>query len=275
MNYLYSLLLGLLQAAGEFLPVAGSSCLLTVKRLLPLEGLIQDPNLDAALRWGALLALILVFRKSLWATVCGGASMVKGIFSGTFKWRKAGKYQIMAVYLAVATLPMLILAFIQNYYNVLGRWAESFIFSAAMLFISAGILYIGSHSLCRNWTVKEMRPAHALKAGLFQAAACLPGLSRTGTVFCMLRNMGFQMEAAFEFSFLMTVPTLLGTNLMRLGTLSAPADWGVLLIGFGAAFLAGVGVLCLVKALVKKDRYGLLAFYCLAAGICAVVLNFI
>ncbi len=277
MNCLYSILLGLIQALGEFLPASGSGLLLMAKRVFGIpEALIQSPNLDAALRWGALLAVVIVFHKTLWGMITGIFAMVRGLFDGSFKWRKANKYQMMAVWLLLATLPMAVLAFIQQYYDVLGRWSENLIFVGAMLLVSGGLVFIGSHSLCRGWTALNMKAGHAFKLGLFQAVACLPGLSRIGTTYSMGCNMGFERMTAMEFSFMMAVPTLLGTNLLRLGTLTPPAasEWGVLLAGFGAALVFGVGAICLMKWLIKKDRFGLTMYYCLAAGVAAIVLNF-
>ncbi len=277
MNYLYSILLGFIEAVGEFLPVAGSALLLMAKRALGVpETLIQSANLDAALRWGALLAVVIVFRKLVWGMIAGMGAMVKGLFNGSFKWRKATKEQMMAVYLLVATLPMLVLAFIQRYYNVLGRWSENLLFVGIMLLVSGGLVYIGSHSLCHGWTAREMKPGHAFKLGLFQAVACLPGLSRTATTLSMGCNMGFKRQTAMELSFMMVVPTLLGTNLLRLGTLTPPAaaEWGVLLVGFGAALVFGIGALCLMKWLIRKDRFGWTLYYCLVAGIAAITLHF-
>lgn len=278
MNYIYSVLLGAIQGLGEFLPVAGSGLLLIAKKLLGVpEELIQNPAMDAALRWGALLAVLLVFHRTGWELLKGLGSLIKGLFNGTFKWRKAGKYQMMAVYLLVATLPMAVLAFIQQYYNVLGRWSDHLLFVGAMLLVSGALVFIGSHSICHGWTAQEMKVGHALKLGLFQAVACLPGLSRTGTTLSMACNMGFERQTALEFSFMMAVPTLLGTNLLRLGALTppTPGEWGLLAVGFGAALLFGALAAALMKWLIQKDRFGWTMYYCLAAGIAAVVLYFV
>ncbi|MBR6793300.1 MAG: undecaprenyl-diphosphate phosphatase [Clostridia bacterium] len=276
MNYLYSIVLGLIEALGEALPVAGSGLLLIAKRLTPLpEEMIRNANMDAALRWGVLLAVVLVFHKTFLQVLKGIGGMVTGLFKGTFKWRKASRYQMIAVYLLLTTLPMVILAFIQQYYNVLGRWADNLLFVGAMLLVSGGLVFIGSHSIYRGWSVQDMKAGHAFKLGLFQAVACLPGLSRTATTLSMVRNMGFDRQTAEELSFMMLIPTLLGTNLMRMGALSLPsADWGVLLTAFGAALLFGIGAFALVKYLVRKDRYGFTTFYCLVAGVAAIVLHF-
>lgn len=278
MNYLYSIVLGLIEALGEALPVAGSALLLIAKRVAPLpEAMIQNANLDATLRWGVLLAVVLVFHKTFLQVVKGIGGLVTGLFKGTFKWRKASRYQMIAVYLLLTTLPMVILAFIQQYYNVLGRWADNLLFVGAMLLVSGGLVFIGCHSVYRGWSMQDMKAGHAFKLGLFQAVACLPGLSRTATTLSMTRNMGFDRQTAEELSFMMLIPTLLGTNLMRIGSLSFPAvtDWGMLLTAFGAALVFGIGAFALVKFLVRKDRYGYSVFYCLAVGIAAIILNFV
>ncbi len=277
MNYLYSFLLGVLQGLGEFLPVAGSALLLIGKEFGLPEDLIQSANLDGILRWGALLAVLLVCRKTVFGLLGGIGTMIKGLFNGTFKWRKAGKYQLMAVWLLVATLPMAVLAFIQMYYDVLGRWSDHLLFVGAMLLVSAGLIFIGSHSICHRWTLRDMKMGHALKLGLFQAVACLPGLSRTGTTLSMARNMGFEKETASDLAIMMTLPTLLGTNLLRIGTRTMPSagEWGILAVGFGSAFVFGVLALLLFKWLLKKDWFGYTMYYCILAGVIALVLYFV
>lgn len=277
MNYLYSFLLGVVQGVGEFLPVAGSALLRLAREWGLPQDLIQNANLDGVLRWGTFLAVLLVCRKTVLGLLQGIGSMVKGLFDGSFKWRKAGKYQLMAVWLLVATLPMVVLAFIQNYYDVLGRWSDNLLFIGVMLLVSAGLVFIGSHSICHHWTFREMKVGHALKLGLFQAVACLPGLSRTATTLSMARNMGFEKETATDFALMMTLPTLLGANLLRIGSWSVPAagEWGLLAVGFAAALAVGVLALLLFKWLMKKEWFGYTAYYCILAGLGALVLHFV
>lgn len=278
MDYLYSFILGLIQGLGELLPISGSGHLLMVKKLMDLpQELVENNALDVLLRLGTLAAVIIVFRKAVWGMITGFFSMVAGLFKGTFKWRKANRYQMMVVYLILATLPLLGVALIRHYFDYTAMLGDNLMFVGFMLLLTAGLLFIGDHSVSRNWDVTDMKPAHAVKLGLFQAFATLPGFSRSGSTISMGMNMGFDREAAVEFSFMMSIPAVLGANLLRLEELKelGSADIGVIAVALATAVISGIGAIVLLKWLVKKDRFGWLVAYCLMAGIAAIVLNFV
>ena len=91
-----------------------------------------------------------------------------------------------------------------------------------------------------------------------------------------LLNMGFTKECALEFSMMSGILALLGGELISLsGSVSAVADWGLWVISFGAPLIAAIGGLLLLKLLVKKEKSYLLMFWSAAAGVGALVLNFI
>ncbi len=275
MNYLYGILLGLVQGVGEFLPISSSGHLLIFKNLFHMpEELIGNNAIDVLLHLGTLLAVIIAFRKTVWGMISGFCTMIAGIFKGTFKWRKASKYQMMAVYVILATVPLLAVPFIDGYTE---KWGDSLLMVGIGLILTAGLLFLGTHSINRKWTVLDMKPIHALKLGLFQLCATLPGLSRSGTTISMASNMGFDRKAAVEFSFMMSIPAVLGANILKIKDIAAIADanLGVVLVAVATAMVAGIGSIALLHWLVKKDRFGWFVFYCLPVGILAIILHFV
>ncbi|MBQ3085478.1 MAG: undecaprenyl-diphosphate phosphatase [Clostridia bacterium] len=278
MNYLYGILLGMVQGLGEFLPISSSGHLEIVRSLLPLsesaKALFDNGGLDVLLHLGTLLAVCIAFYKTIWGMISGFCTMIMELCKGTFKWRKATRYQLMAVYLILATLPLLLVPLLEPYTAPL---SGNLLMIGSMLIVTAALLFLGTHSICHNWTVLDMKPIHAIKLGLFQVCAVLPGLSRSGTTISMASNMGFDREAAVEFSFMMSIPAVLGANILKLDEIKTivSLDLGVVIAAVSAAAIAGVAAISLLRWLVKKDRFGVFVYYCLAVGVLAIVLNFV
>lgn len=277
MNYLYGLILGLLESAGELLPLSGRGILQGIKAysLLP-KALLENSGLEVLLRMGALLAVVLVFHKAIWGMIAGFCSMIAGIFKGTFKWRKATRYQMMAAYLLLSTLPLLAAGLLRQAVDYMALLQGNLAFTGFMMLLSGGLLFLGDHSECKNWSVTDMKPSHSFKLGLFQAFATLPGVSRSGITLSMGMNMGFLREEALEFSFMMSLP-FLGAELFRLEELSSLAkmDLGVAAAAFGAAVLGGIGAIFLMKWAVRKDRLSWMVGLCLLAGLAMIIMSII
>lgn len=275
MEYLHSVIAGVLQGAGEFLPISGSGHRLLINKIVPFPG--QPAGLTVLMQLAVLLAVLLVFRNTVWQMITGFAAMVGGIFAGTFKWRKASRYQMLAVYVLVALIPVGLMGLVQQYYDFTAKFAENLLFVGIMMLATAGLLFIGSHSLCHGWTVLDMKTGHAFKLGLFRAVACLPGLSPTATTLTMGINMGFKGADAAEFTFVLSIPALLGSVLWNIKTVGTVAAVGVgpAAVAVAAAFLAAFGGICLTKWLVKKEKLGIFMIYCILTGVAAIVLNFV
>lgn len=275
MSYIDGIVSGLIRSLGEILPISGSGQKAIFDQVTGIEA--GGQAFDTLLQAGMLLAVICVFRKAVWGMITGFISMIIGCFTGTFKWRKASKYQIMAVYTVLAAIPGVAVALLQ-YFTGLGKgWGSNLLLAGIMLLLSAGLLYIGEHSLCHNWKMQDMKAGHALKLGLFQAATVFPGLSRTAITLCMGRNMGFEKNTALEFSFMLSLPYFILAGAPGLNDLGgvAAAEWGIYGAAAAVAAVAGIGALLLLKQMVKKDCTWIFMIYCAVAGIAAIVLNFV
>ncbi len=261
--YLKSILFGLVEGLTSALPVSESG-----HRLL-LESLLKK-SAPALLPLGVALAIIIVFHKTLWQMILG----LGGMFKKNFRWKKANRYQRMAVYALPAAIPYWILLYLQRTYGILEGIGFNLLGCGILFALTAGLLFIGDHSIDRRWGITDMKGGHLFKLALFQGASILPGFSRTAFTLCMARNMGFDKTDAMEFSFIMAVPALLGGELLTLDP-AAIGPIGPWLAALAAATLAAIGGLLGVKALIKRDQLGWLLFYCLIAAVAAVVLNFV
>lgn len=269
MNYLTSILAGLTEGLSAALPLSE-----TGHRRLFFE--LSGEEIPALLPLAVALAMALVFRKTLFLMLGSILDLFKKVKAGKFRWKKANRYQKMALLAPVAAVPYWLIALLQARYAILDGLGSTLLLVGILLALNAGLLFIGDFSEEKDWDHIDMTVGHAIKLGLFQAASFLPGFSRLGMTLCMARNMGFSKTCALEFSMMTGILAVLGGELINLGgSIASVSDWGLWAVAFGAALAAAVGGLLLLKALVKRDKTYLLMIYSIAAGIGAVVLNFI
>lgn len=277
MIYFSIIILGLIQGLAEFLPVSSSGHLVIFKTFLPsLSELEGDMTLDILLHLGTLIAVFIVYRKTIYGMITEFFKMAGGIFKGTFKLRQANKYQLMDLYVILATLPLVIVVFVNDYIEAK---MTSLLPVGIMLLITAALLFIADHSVAGKKEITDMKPAHAIKIGLFQMAATVPGLSRSGSTISAAVNMGFTRETAVEFSFILGIPAVIGANILNVkDIIETGIDTSMILpylFGIVTAALAGIAAIKLVKYITKKDKFGWFVIYCALAGITAIVLSFI
>ena len=191
MSYLQSFILGLLQGLTEFLPVSSSGHTLLAGWLLGVEIPLA---FELILHLATLLAVIIFYRKSVFARIkrpfCQGN-----------------------LYLALATMVTAVIAFLFR------KFYEDGLSSISMLplffALTAGILAVGS---CVKPRPTKMNAGKSAIIGLTQGLACLPGLSRSGTTISTALILGVDKQESTEFSFLLSIPIVLGSAIIELIT---------------------------------------------------------
>jgi undecaprenyl-diphosphatase len=128
-------------------------------------------------------------------------------------------------------------------------------------------------TLLRPHPTGRLSPLKALVVGIAQAAAMIPGISRSGSTICTALYQNVNPEEAANFSFLMLLPVVLGATLLKTLDLvdaasatGAAIDWGPLLIGTVVAYASGVGAIKLMLDFVKRGRLQYFAYYCFLVG---------
>lgn len=277
MTVLSSVILGIIQGLAEFLPISSSGHLVIFKAFLPgLEKSAGDMTFDILLHLGTLLAVFIVYRRTICGMVVEFFRMIGQIFSGKFSFKKANKYQYMDIFVIIATLPLFLVVFIED---IIESKMTGLLPVGIMLIVTAGLLFIADHSVVGKKEIRDMTPFQALKIGLFQMIATVPGLSRSGSTISAAVNMGFTRETAVEFSFILGIPAVIGANLLKLrDIIKADFDVSLLLpyaIGVVTAAVFGILAIKLVQYVTKKDRFGWFVYYCAAVGIGTIILSFI
>ena len=277
MTVLSSIILGIIQGLAEFLPISSSGHLVIFKTFLPgLEKLAGDMTFDILLHLGTLLAVFIVYRKTICGMVVEFFRMIGQIFSGKFSFEKANKYQYMDIFVIIATLPLLLVVFIDD---MIESKMTGLLPVGIMLLVTAGLLFIADHSVGGKKEIRDMTPFQALKIGLFQMIATVPGLSRSGSTISAAINMGFTRETAVEFSFILGIPAVIGANILNLrDIIETGFDASLILpyaIGIVTAAVFGILAIKLVQYVTKKDRFGWFVYYCAAVGVGTIILSFI
>lgn len=238
MGILESLLMGLIQGITEFLPVSSSGHLTLSSLILGLEE-DQVMSYTTILHMGTLLAVFVVMRKELLALLRRPFSKLTGL-------------------LIVGTIPAVVAALL------FGDFIEE-AFGGAFLgpsfFITAVVLLVNLFFRAGNRLFPQIGWLDALVTGIAQAVAILPGVSRSGSTITAALSRGIEREAAIRFSFLLSIPAILGgfaldmASLFRDGGGWEGTNWGV--TGAGVAMAAVSGFLCMRFMLKKLTRKGM------------------
>jgi undecaprenyl-diphosphatase len=264
MNFFSAVLLGILQGLTEFLPVSSSGHLVLAQHFFG----VQDTGIlfEVFMHLGTLLAVIVFFRKKLWHLI-----------ESLFHWKKTLRSQVhranrnIVLYLAVATIATGIV------YLLFGDLFESFydkpVLVAAMLAISGVIVFISDYITGGGIPAMNMGLPRSFMVGLIQGVAIIPGISRSGSTIAGSLFTGLRRRDAAEFSFLLSIPAILGANISDFAQFRALSwsQFGVYLGGFIASFAVGYLVIGFLLNLIAKARLKYFAYYCWAVSAISLV----
>ena len=264
MTFLQAIILGIVQGLTEFIPVSSSGHLVLVPHFLGWQFAREQGFIfDVLVQWGTLFSVFIYFRKDL--TVIGTA-FLQGIVQ-----RKpfVDPDSRMGWYLILATLPAVV-------FGLLGKDLIEHAFASArmtgyFLFLTAILLVIAETMGRRNRSMEEITWLDSLLIGFSQVLALLPGVSRSGATIAGGMTRHLDRSAAARFSFLMSVPVMLGAGVLALKDLAelpAVHDFLLpLLAGFLAALISGyIAIRWLIAYLSKHSLY-VFAVYCTVLGL--------
>ena len=259
--------LGVVQGLTEFLPVSSSGHLVIIQHFLPD---FAEPGqlFDLLLHLGTVVAACVYFRRDL-----------AGIFRGFLQpkeedSRQRGDGRRLGLLVLVGSLPTALigLAFKEQLTLLFERPRVA----AAMLLLSAALLYGADRMPGAERGLERMNWRQALLIGTVQGLAIIPGISRSGStiatgIFCRLDR-----DLAARYSFLLMIPAVLGASLLQArhlwGMCCGAGRIGALLAGFLSSLLVGYLTIDLLMKVVRSKRLSYFAYYCLALGAGALVL---
>lgn len=268
MNWIESLILGLLQGLTEYLPISSSGHLTIASSLFGIEG-EQNMAFTILVHVATVLStLVILWKEIVW--------VLKDLFTKQ-KWNsysslnKGSKY---AINIIISMIPIGIVGvFFKD--DIEAIFGAGTTVVGIMLLITSALLIFSYYAKPRQR--EEISLGHAFIIGLAQAVAVLPGLSRSGTTIATGILLGNKKENLAQFSFLMVIPPILGEALIDIkdviesattsGATGEATSFGVLMIGFLAAFLAGCAACKWMISIVRKGKLVYFGIYCAVAGI--------
>lgn len=272
MSLWHALVLGVVQGATEFLPISSSGHLVLVPWLL---GWRFDPGaafvFDVLVQWGTLLAVVGYFRREL-------VALISAALRGLIQRRPlATPGARLAWLLLVASLPAAALGFALR--GPVEAAFDNPRTVSLFLLATAGILALSERFGARQRRMESLGWLDAAVIGLAQSLALFPGVSRSGSTIGggLLRDL--ERPEAARFSFLMSVPIMIGAGLITLLDLAASpaalAQVPPLLVGFAAAAVVGyLSIRWLLRFLAERPLT-IFILYCSLTGTLGLALSFL
>ncbi len=282
MSVLQAILLGLLQGLTEFLPVSSSGHLAIFQNLFSIGKGTDDLFLfDILLHIGTLIAICAVFYREIGKLFVEFIGIVVDFFRNIPAWAKKRKgrrilrtpYRRFAMMIIVSTIPTGILGILLK--DLVKAASATLIMPGICLIITAGLLFLAEWMPEGYKTPRDASFIDAVIVGVAQGFATLPGLSRSGSTITTGLMCGFDSKFVVRYSFIMSIPAVLGAVVLELKDAVGTKFEFTYLIGMLVAAVVGYVALRLMLILVKKRRYLFFSIYCLVIGIVAIVGHFV
>jgi len=263
MTNFQAFILGLIQGLTEFLPVSSSGHLAILQNFMNLEeGALEFTVL---LHLGSLIAVFLAYRNTVISVIKAFFGMIEDLFKEKSLKIGKDKYRFYVILLLIGSLPAGIIGVM--FEEKLGELFASIIIIAFMLYVTGGLLILGEKLGKENkLQIVRMKGKNAFFIGLFQVVALIPGISRSGSTIVGGLISGLKKEDAVEFSFLLSMPAVLGASILEakdiisLGSVNTP--FAAMLIGFITAVVVGYLSIKLLILVINKERLKYFAYYC-------------
>ena len=232
------IILGLVQGFTEFLPVSSSGHLVILQNILGIYS--NQLAVSVVLHFGTLFAVIIFFRKDI-IDLLKNQNLLR---------------QAFLVVIITGTIGFLGRDFFEKLFSYPKLVGAAWIFTGLVLIATKKITRLNRDKL---------KLTDALILGLTQGLAIIPGLSRSGITISTLFFRKIQRELAFTFSFLVSIPIILGAVLLEIRKIeSVPgAEIKNLAVGFVFSFIAGLFALFLLKLVINKAKFYYFGYYCL------------
>ena len=271
MTYFSSFLMGLVQGLAEFLPISSSGHLAIAQNLLGLETEVPV-FFDVLLHLGTLLAVFVAYWRDICEIVVEFFRGVGDIVHHTTP-KQVPPARRMILLIIVATLPLVVVLPIHEKVQALG---DNMVFVGAALVVTGFLLFACDLVRKGRKTAKNATLIDALVVGVAQAIATMPGISRSGMTITAGCFCGYERSFAVRFSFLMSIPAILGANVLSLVDAFKDgiiwAEVPMYMVGVITAAVVGYACIRLLRLIAEKGRFGAFSYYCWAVGLLTLLL---
>lgn len=268
-----AVLFGLIQGLTEFLPVSSSGHLALAHAFFGMDGPGSSTfTFDILLHLATLTAVVTVYFSDLVSLVPAFFSLIKKIVGRRFRLSECTGEERLCLLLIVASLPLAAAALIGDRVEILSRDP---CVVGGILVLNGLFLLLGEKAARGDRRAEDLKLSRGFAVGLCQLAAILPGLSRSGSTVTGGRLAGLSREEAVRFSFLLSVPAILGASGLGVADLFRnpvpKGDIPAYALGMLAALISGFAAIGLLRRVAKSSSFRIFATYCMAVGIAAVI----
>ncbi|WP_350345015.1 undecaprenyl-diphosphatase UppP [Proteinivorax tanatarense] len=273
MSLLHAIIVGLVQGLTEFIPVSSSGHLVLTQHLLGIE----QPGItfEVILHFGTLVSVFWVFWDDIISLIKAALTIPKVIFGNTsfdtMKYKNE-RYFIFLLFLATIVTGFIGLAF-EDFFK---ETYSSIKVVGVMLLLTGGILFLASSVRIKDKNIEKMKARDSIFVGLFQSLAILPGISRSGSTIAGALLTGLNRETAIRFSFILSIPAILGATLLELfEALQVGFDSSLIIpyiTGFIVAAISGIIAIKWLVSVLNRGKLYYFSFYCWFVGITVLVL---
>jgi len=253
--------LGLIQGLTEFFPVSSSGHLVIAKYFLKLH--LPGAAFEAFVHFGTVLAVILLFRKEIIELIVSFIDSIFKIFQGEniLNILKNNLSSKLAWFLIISTIPAAIIGYtFGSYFEIL---FSKPIIASFMLIITGALLWFGNKKYSGgNKNISKTTYKDAIIIGIAQAIAIFPGISRSGLTVIAGLSRNLDREFAAKYSFILSVPIILGASMYKMRDLSSlNIDLSMLLLSGLVAAISSYGAMKIFIVLLKNKKIYFFSYY--------------
>ena len=279
MSILQAILLGFIQGVTEFLPISSSGHLALIQKIFQID-IGGGVLFDVLLHFGTLVSICVVFRKDIVLLIKEFFGMVADLFRrirDPYIVVINSSYRKFVLMIIVSTIPTGVLGVVAK--DFVEYASGSLLIIGICLIVTAIVLFLADMAGDGKKGAKSATYLNAFEVGMAQGVATLPGLSRSGLTLAASLLCGFKREFAVKYSFIMSIPAVLGAVILEIRDIDKSDFGGGMILnslaGMAVAGLVGFIALKVMIAVVKNRKYIIFSIYCFVVGIIAIVANFI
>lgn len=271
LTLLEAIICGIIQGITEFLPVSSSGHLAIIHRFFGMETSESSLTFDLLLHLATLIVVFVVYYKEIFSLVPAFFTMLGKVFRGKWKLAEYTKNERFVILIILATLPLAAAFFVKDAVEMVAGYTRA----VGMILVLNGIMLLLCDHFAGHGKRDELTPGGALGVGIFQMCAILPGLSRSGSTISGGLIFGLDRADAVKFSFILSVPAILGANIFNvpdaLATKVSGTELSYYLVGMVCAMIFGFLAMKFLIYMAKKEKFGFFAYYCILVGILTAV----
>lgn len=279
MTYLSAVLMGILQGIAEFLPISSSGHLALFQHFFGMENFEETQMFfSVMLHFGTFISVCIYYFQDVLEMICEFFLMIRDLFTprGRRSAHQPPAARRLVLLVIVATLPLFLVLPVMDFVE---EATQSVTVVSCLLLVTGFLLFFSDRLARGRKNEKSALLRDAVLVGLAQCVGTLPGISRSGVTISAGLMRGFSRTFAVRFSFLMSLPAVLGATILELKDALevgvAPELIPVCGVGMLVSCVVGYFAIRLVNVLSNKGKFGAFAWYCWLAGIVSLVANFL